>query len=218
MPQGLQNGYIVATDCCGNITKKLVKLNVQDNVPPNCNTRKNTVITLASNQSTGEALGKLYAKDLDEGSRDNCAPHVFFKVIRMEELINTRNGRRPPFDNRVSCNGLNGDDDPGVFAPGNQVYFDDFTKFCCADAGKTIMVVLRVLDKDPGAGPIHPNRFESIFDLEGHFSDCMVEVDVQDKQPPVVVAPPDMVVSCWYWFDPSEAALEDPNNGAFGKL
>ena len=42
MPQGLQNGYIVATDCCGNITKKLVKLNVQDNVPPNCNTRKNT--------------------------------------------------------------------------------------------------------------------------------------------------------------------------------
>ncbi|MBK8737984.1 MAG: hypothetical protein IPL98_19530 [Saprospiraceae bacterium] len=43
-------------------------------------------------------------------------PHVFFKVIRMEELINTRNGRRPPFDNRVSCNGINGDDDPGVFA------------------------------------------------------------------------------------------------------
>jgi hypothetical protein len=218
MPQGLQNGYIVATDCCGNITKKLVKLNVQDNVPPNCNTRKNTVITLANNQSTGEALGKLYAKDLDEGSRDNCAPHVFFKVIRMEELINTRNGRRPPFDNRVSCNGINGDDDPGVFAPGNQVYFDDFTKFCCADAGKTIMVVLRVLDKDPGAGPVHPNRFESIFDLEGHFNDCMVEVDVQDKQFPTVVAPPDMVVSCWYWFDPSEAALEDPNNSAFGRV
>ncbi|MBK8735542.1 MAG: hypothetical protein IPL98_06425 [Saprospiraceae bacterium] len=218
MPIGVQEGYIVATDCCGNITKKLVKLNVLDNVPPNCNTRKNTVITLASNQSTGEALGKLYAKDLDEGSRDNCSPHVFFKVIRMEELINTRNGRRPPFDNRVSCNGINGDDDPGVFAPGNQVYFDDFTKFCCADAGKTIMVVLRVFDKDPGAGPIHPNRFESIFDLEGHFSDCMVEVDIQDKQPPVVVAPPDMVVSCWYWFDPSESALEDPNNGAFGKL
>ncbi len=218
MPIGVQEGYIVATDCCGNITKKLVKLNVLDNVPPNCNTRKNTVITLASNQSTGEALGKLYAKDLDEGSRDNCSPHVFFKVIRMEELINTRNGRRPPFDNRVSCNGINGDDDPGVFAPGNQVYFDDFTKFCCADAGKTIMVVLRVFDKDPGAGPIHPNRFESIFDLEGHFSDCMVEVDIQDKQPPVVVAPPDMVVSCWYWFDPSESALEDPNNGTFGKL
>jgi hypothetical protein len=27
-----------------------------------------------------------------------------------------------------------------------------------------------------------------------------------------------MVVSCWYWFDPSEAALEDPNNSAFGKV
>jgi hypothetical protein len=27
-----------------------------------------------------------------------------------------------------------------------------------------------------------------------------------------------MVVSCWFWFDPSEAALEDPNNATFGKL
>ena len=27
-----------------------------------------------------------------------------------------------------------------------------------------------------------------------------------------------MVVSCWYWFDPSEAALEDPNNSAFGRV
>jgi hypothetical protein len=113
---------------------------------------------------------------------------------------------------------LNGDDHPGAAAPGNQVYFDDFTKFCCADVGTTVMVVLRVTDKNPGSGPIHPNTWTNISLQEGHFNDCMVEVEIQDKQPPVIVAPPDMVVSCWFWFDPSEAALEDPNNATFGKL
>lgn len=45
----------------------------------------------------------------------------------------------------------------------------------------------------------------------------MVEVEIQDKQPPVIVAP-DMVVSCWFWFDPSEAALENPNDATFGRI
>ncbi|MBK7226075.1 MAG: T9SS type A sorting domain-containing protein [Saprospiraceae bacterium] len=80
------------------------------------------------------------------------------------------------------------------------------------------MVVLRVSDKNPGAGPIHPNTWTNISLQEGHFNDCMVEVEIQDKQPPVIVAPPDMVVSCWFWFDPSEAALEDPNNATFGRI
>jgi len=218
LPKGNHNVEIAAKDNCGNTTVKKLVATVIDGIPPVALCSRNTVATLGNNQSTGEGIVKVYAKDLDEGSHDNCSPHVFFKVIRMEELINTRNGRRPPFDNRISCNGLNGDDDPSVNSPGNQVYFDDFTKFCCADAGKTVMVVLRVFDKDPGAGPIHPNRFENIFDLEGHFNDCMVEVEIQDKQPPSIIAPPDMVVSCWYWFDPSEAALEDPNNNAFGRV
>ena len=42
-------------------------------------------------------------------SFDNCADHVFFKAIRMEELLGTNNGSTR--DNTVSCNGLNGDDD-----------------------------------------------------------------------------------------------------------
>jgi len=223
LPLGVQDAWIVATDCCGNITRKLVRINVIDNVPPVPVCRRGTIVSLANNQSTGEGVAKLYAEDLNEGSHDNCAPHLYYKVIRMEELLDgrdraTRNGVLPPYDNRRSCNGLNGDDHPGAAAPGNQVYFDDFTKFCCADVGTTVMVVLRVTDKNPGSGPIHPNTWTNISLQEGHFNDCMVEVEIQDKQPPVIVAPPDMVVSCWFWFDPSEAALEDPNNATFGKL
>ncbi|MBK7468973.1 MAG: hypothetical protein IPJ43_20515 [Saprospiraceae bacterium] len=136
LPLGVQDAWIVATDCCGNITRKLVRINVIDNVPPVPVCRRGTIVSLANNQSTGEGVAKLYAEDLNEGSHDNCAPHLYYKVIRMEELLDgrdraTRNGVLPPYDNRRSCNGLNGDDHPGAAAPGNQVYFDDFTKFCC---------------------------------------------------------------------------------------
>lgn len=34
LPLGIQNAYIVAEDCCGNVTEKLLKINVQDNTPP----------------------------------------------------------------------------------------------------------------------------------------------------------------------------------------
>ena len=37
-------------------------------------------------------------------------------------------------------------------------------------------------------------------DLSGHFSDCMVEVEVQDKAVPSIVPPSDIVVSCMFWF------------------
>jgi hypothetical protein len=224
LPRGIQNAYIVAEDCCGNITKKTVRLNVLDNVPPIPVCIKNTVVSLVGGGSAGENITKIFATSFDEGSFDNCSPHIYVKAIRMEELLGTINGRLPPTDNRVSCNGLNGDDDPDpVFAPGNQVYFDDFVKFCCADVGQKIMVVMRVFDVDPGAGPIHPNRMgrsgpnlQFVGDLFGHYSDCMVEVEVQDKVLPTLIPPPNIVVSCWFWYDFEK--LRDPLDPTFGRI
>ncbi|MBK7341030.1 MAG: HYR domain-containing protein [Saprospiraceae bacterium] len=224
LPRGIQNAYIVAEDCCGNITKKTVRLNVLDNVPPIPVCIRNTVVSLVGGGSAGENITKIFATSFDEGSFDNCSPHIYVKAIRMEELLGTINGRLPPTDNRVSCNGLNGDDDPDpVFAPGNQVYFDDFVKFCCADVGQKIMVVMRVFDVDPGAGPIHPNRMgrsgpnlQFVGDLFGHYSDCMVEVEVQDKVLPTLIPPPNIVVSCWFWYDFEK--LRDPLDPTFGRV
>ena len=79
------------------------------------------------------------------------------------------------------------------------------------------MVVFRVFDVDPGAGPVYPS-YMSNGRLHGHFTDCMVEVEVQDKSTPVVVAPPDLVVSCMFWFDDTEDALSDPTNPTFGRM
>jgi hypothetical protein len=115
----------------------------------------------------------------------------------------------------VACQGRNGDDN-SILA-GNQIYFDDYTDFCCADVGTKVMVVLRVFDVDPGAGPVTPIRMTSTSSvLNGRFSDCMVEVEVQNKAVPTVIAPPNIVVSCWFWFDVTK--LTNPNDATFGKV
>ncbi|MBK9721361.1 MAG: T9SS type A sorting domain-containing protein [Saprospiraceae bacterium] len=215
MPVGVQNGYIIASDCCGNITKKRIALNVFDNVPPIAVCEQRTIVSVNGNQSPGENFGKIFAESFDQGSFDNCAPHIFFKVIRMDQLRGTNNGSNASQpDNGTNCTGVNGDDN--AILEGNQIYFDDYVKFCCSDVGKTVMVVFRVFDREPGAGPVTPNRMNSGGNLFNRYSDCMVEVEVQDKSVPTVVAPPNIVVSCWFWFDVDK--LVDPNDATFGKV
>lgn len=212
LPLGIQNAYIVAEDCCGNITEKRVILNVQDNTPPNAVCDQKTVVTITGSQSPGQNSAKVYAETFDDGSFDNCSSHLYFKAICMDDLLGTNNGSTK--DGKACCNGLNGDDDLSI--DGNQVYFDDYVLFCCADVGKTVRVVFRVFDKDPGTGPIRPRFMDQGGYLFGHYSDCMVEVEVQDKSIPTVVAPPDIVVSCGFWFDVNN--LTNPADPTFGKV
>ncbi|MBK9108972.1 MAG: HYR domain-containing protein [Saprospiraceae bacterium] len=215
MPLGLQSGYIIAEDCCGNITKRRIALNVLDNVPPIAVCEARTVVSINGNQSPGENFAKIFAESFDQGSFDNCQPHIFFKVIRMEHLRGTNNGSNAnQADNGTNCAGINGDDN--AILDGNQIYFDDHVKFCCSDVGNTVMVVFRVFDRETGVGPIAPSRMNPGGNLFNRFSDCMVEVEVQDKSVPTVVAPPNIVVSCWFWFDVDN--LDDPNDPTFGRV
>ncbi len=210
---GTHNVIIKTSDCCGNHTLDTIKVTVIDDKPPHPVCDKHTVVSLISGNGAGDNISKVYARTFDDGSYDNCNDSVWFKVIRMEDLKGTNDGSYT--DNKESCDGANGDDD--LARLGNQVYFDDYVKFCCEDGGKTIMVVFRVFDVNPGAGPVVPSRMTS-GNLKGHFSDCMVEVEVQDKSIPTVVAPPDIVVTCMFWFDDSKESLEDVNNKTFGRL
>ncbi len=56
--------------------------------------------------------------------------------------------------------------------------FRPYVEFCCEDVGKKVMVVFRVKDKS------------------GNANDCMVEVEVQDKTPPVISCPHDYRMPC----------------------
>jgi len=123
------------------------------------------------------------AEAFDGGSYDNCEP-VFFKAKRMSA------------PNGYSC-----------FTNNNILYrFDDVVKFCCEDVYEgEIMVLLRVYDV-----PVTPGIVSDDY-LQGHFTDCMIRLEVQDKLGPTIVCPPDLTISCEYDFD-----LD--NLSVFGKI
>ena len=208
---GIHHAFIVAEDCCGNVTEKEVILIVQDNTPPTAVCQAKTVVSMTGVQSPGANYTEINVSSFDDGSYDNCSPHVFFKAIRMDELGGTLHGTSAT---STICNGINGDDNAGI--AGSQVYFDDVVRFCCADVGQQRLVVFRVFDIEPGTGPVLPSRMGQGGDLFGHFSDCMVEVSVQNKANPVLVAPSDVVISCNYWIDINR--LADPNDSLLGKV
>ncbi len=67
-------------------------------------------------------------------------------------------------------------------------YFDfgPYVVFCCDESGDTLMVVMQITD------------------ASGNSNRCMVEVLVEDKLPPQIICPPDITVSCDYYFDPDD--------------
>lgn len=108
----------------------------------------------------------VHAASMDDGSYDHCGP-VFFKA------------------RRVAPN----------FCQPNSRFFDQ-VRFCCADVGDTLEVILRVYDRAPPKGEV------SLSLLEQYTSDCVSKVLVEDKLKPVCVPPPNQAVSCSV-FDPS---------------
>ncbi|MDQ3140931.1 MAG: T9SS type A sorting domain-containing protein [Bacteroidota bacterium] len=92
----------------------------------------------------------VYADAFDDGSHDEC--HLDSFLVRRMDL-----------------------GEPCGFKDST---FRHFVTFCCADVGKTIMVIFRATDK------------------HGNFNDCMVEVEVQDKSAPVIRCPHDYTISC----------------------
>ena len=99
---------------------------------------------------TADGSAKAYAETFDDGSVDNCEID-FFEVRRMD--------RGNPCGDTIN-------------------EFRPYVEFCCEDIGNSVMVQLRVHDKN------------------GNSNTCMVEVDVQDKLPPSIVCPPNITVDC----------------------
>ncbi len=109
--------------------------------------------TVVSINQTGEAT--VFAQSFDEGSFDDCSLDRL-EVFRMDE--------------GASCGDAITD-------------FGESVRFCCADVGNTIVVVLRA------------------YDVQGNFNDCMVNVQVQDKFAPVITCPADVTIDCHYVYD-----------------
>jgi hypothetical protein len=89
---------------------------------------------------------------------------------------------------------------PGWCPPGvaDDTQFRPYVEFCCEDVGQTIWVVMRVVD------------------AKGNYNECMAEVEVQDNTSPHLICPPNITVSCSFWFGPD--ALNNPYNRTFGTI
>lgn len=147
-----------------------------------------------------EGMAVVPASALNAGSNDNCGP-VFFKARRMDAPL----GYECTLDTNPNY------------------LFDDKFKLCCEDISNgPVMIVLRIYDLQPVPGPVAEDY------LDGHFVDCMVSVEAQDKLPPSITCPPDLTISCEFPFDPenlsvfgeiathpaeqSDICLDDPGN------
>ncbi len=178
LPVGVHRIIFKATNDCILEGVDTMYITVQDLQPPVPVCNQNLIIPL---NNVGTAL--IPASVFNAASFDNCGP-IYFKVKRMSIPVG------------YSC--------PN---PGNPNYlFDDFIQFCCGDiANNDIMVILRVYDLPPVAGPVSDSY------LQGHFNDCMVQVEIQDKLPPEIICPSNLTISCEFPFTAE-------NLGVFGKV
>jgi len=116
-------------------------------------------------------VARLNAESVDDGSFDNCG----IKDMQIKKMTD------------------------GCATP-QYLNFGPYVDFCCLEANKTLMVVMKVTD------------------ISGNSNTCMVEVEVEDKLPPQIVCPPDITVSCDFYFDPNNldkyfgTVVKDENN------
>ncbi|MDQ3016116.1 MAG: PKD domain-containing protein, partial [Bacteroidota bacterium] len=167
LPVGIYTITFIATNACNLTGQDQMIVTIQDLIPPIPVCHQHLVVPL---NHVGTAL--IPAAAFNAASTDNCG-NTYFKVRRMNAPAG------------YSCS------NPGN--PNNM--FDDHVMFCCEDiANNNIMVVLRVYDLPPVAGPVGATY------LQGHYNDCMIEVEIQDKLAPSISCPDDLTISCIFPF------------------
>lgn len=160
IPIGNHMAIYTADDGCGNTSSDTSLISVKDLIGPVAICKSAKTIQL------GQAgMLTLPASAFDDGSFDLCTPFTTVKV------------RRLPWSSFCALN------DSSV----NR--FDDYVKFCCVDANKDIMVIVRVYQGLIQPGPISPDAY-------GVYTDCMVMVKVLDKIGPVISCPLDTTIEC----------------------
>ena len=174
VPIGTHTVIYTALDACGNFTNCTISLTVRDQEEPTAVCEQNTVVSIPS-----PGIAVVMAHNFDDGSHDNCAGNIYFKARKMDI---------------GSCDNENGDDSN---QNGYQEWFDDQVIFCCDEAlSEDVMVILRVYSVNPGPGPVDPVREQPGGDLHGNFTECMVQVEIQDKIWPNLTCPDDLTIDC----------------------
>lgn len=174
-------------DGCGNLGMASMEITVEDQTPP-------TVICQGAIDFnlSGAPADAIFFNSVDDGSFDNCAPTLSYKLMRMDELAA---GDGATEGAAIACNGANSGDDDAFLGylqePANAVYFDDEAFFCCEDVGDPdLMIVMLVFDVPVPPGPVDPADLQAGGLYDGRYNLCMRPVTVNDKVDPVLVSCP----------------------------
>ncbi len=82
LPSGRHEVHFFVTDHCGNTALDTLIINVTDHVPPTPVCDEHTATTL----DPVSCWARIYASDLDNGSRDNCCGTLYFAVAHMDSI------------------------------------------------------------------------------------------------------------------------------------
>lgn len=186
LPVGTHTLVWTVTDECHNSSTCSFNVTVVDNVPPVMACKEHLVVSLTNDRPDGITFIPVSA--FDDGNLDNCST-VQLRARRMTSCID--------FD--WTTNGACADDTPNGIINGYDegTWHADCVPFSCCDiGGEPIMVEVEATD------------------AAGNVNYCMVEVNVQDKLPPVVITPPNITISCTYPFNITTGLyLDDNHNG-----
>lgn len=197
VPEGTWVVQWHVTDACGNASVCTYNVTIEDDIPPVAICDAHTIISLTEDYAIDHGLTKIPASVFDNGSYDNCSD-VTLTVRRMDSCID--------FDWTTLGAGIDEEPNGIVNSRDRGTAHGPKVPFVCCDAGQgPILVELKVTDAN------------------GNFSLCMVEVEVQDKLAPYIECPPNILVSCDFWFNAEETAgfvpqEDDPLTPVFGRV
>ncbi|HMS69795.1 MAG TPA: HYR domain-containing protein, partial [Saprospiraceae bacterium] len=202
LTKGLHTILYRVTDGCGNVAECSYDITVIDETPPVATAKKNLVVSLTSSIGEGEANGgvaKVFAKDIDNGSYDNCS-EVRLEIRRPEGSLSCGNDGEivrggAVYNNNITFNDLLDLDEYSDFDTDEGL----FVKFCCDDVndqevdanGDGVIdeqdagyheVILRVWDDG--------NMNGIIGDEGDNYNDTWAYVKVEDKIVPKLYCEP----------------------------
>ena len=187
-----------ATDACLNSSSCSFEILVVDEIAPTVTCDQHTIISLSDDEPFGTTV--IDASVFDDGSFDNCSD-ITFEARRMTTCIDydwTTNG---------ACIDLEADGNYSSLTDGG-MDFKPCVPFACCDVGQgPIMIEVKVKD------------------AAGNENFCMVEIEVQDKLPPTIECPPNIIVSCDFWPNVDDLVTgqnltldQDPMASVFGTV
>jgi hypothetical protein len=135
-PNNIGNGItVIATDACGNTTTRLGTINIFDKAAPVIILKEKLVMNLTSNSNIqGQARGKVYATNIDNGTYDLCG---------LAKVEVRRRGAVPAGCDETVLDNPNTAANERVF--GNSDW-RPFVTFCCEDANTRQVVEFLATD------------------------------------------------------------------------